>query len=457
MTAADPNISGQPFFETLPAREGTHHGGDARDWAKQYDEDPAIARRRILAATYTVAELLRNGVTTFMDFGAQLPTQEALREEVDRLGIRAYLGPSFRSLNWVGDRNGRIKRVWDEDAGRRDLEIATEFITKYDGASDGRLRGLLIPFTSESVTPELLRATRKKADELKVPIAVHAAYNILEFYQIVTEQGLTPIELLDSVGLLARDVVIGHGNFLAESRGMNYAAGRDLELMAKGGVTISHCPINLARRGRYLETWAAYKKAGVNLALGSDTYPRDMIMNMRIASYVGKIMSGSYFAATAAEVFEAATLAPTRALGRDDLGRLAVRRQGGYHHHRPKRRRYATLRSGTGSDKEPGPSSASGATWRPSSSMASRAWTRARSKASRWPRYASSGRTPRRSCGPDGKIGTWPGEPRSKRAPGPFPWSARPANVPARLPELLARAGERSRTAAAPSRRRSGG
>ena len=90
---------------------------------------------------------------------------------------------------------------------------------------------------------------------------------------------------------------------------MNYAAGRDLELMAKGGVTISHCPINLARRGRYLETWAAYKKAGVNLALGSDTYPRDMIMNMRIASYVGKIMSGSYFAATAAEVFEAATLA----------------------------------------------------------------------------------------------------------------------------------------------------
>ena len=319
-----PEYFGQPFFETLPAKEGTRHGGDARDWMEQPDEDSAIARRRTLAATYTVAELLRNGVTTFMDFGAQLPSQEVMREEVDRLGIRAYLGPSYRSLSWVGDQNGRIKRVWDEDAGRRDLEIAAEFIAKYDGASDGRMRGLLIPFTSESVTPELLRATRKKADQLKVPIAVHAAYNILEFYQIVTEQGLTPIELLDSVGLLAPDVVIGHGNFLAESRGLNYAAGRDLELMAKGGVTISHCPTNLARRGRYLETWAAYKKAGVNLALGSDTYPRDMIMNMRIASYVGKIMSGSYFAATAAEVFEAATLAPTRALGRDDLGRLAV-------------------------------------------------------------------------------------------------------------------------------------
>jgi len=320
-----PEYFGQPFFETLPAREGTRQGDvDPSKDVRVAAEDPAIARLRNLAATYTVAELLRNGVTTFMDFGAQLSAQEAMREEVDRLGIRAYLGPSYRSLNWVGDQNGRIKRVWDEDKGRRDLEIAAEFITKYDGTSDGRMRGLLIPFTSESVTPELLRATRKKADELKVPIAVHAAFNILEFYQIVTEQGLTPIELLDSVGLLAPDVVIGHGNFLAESKGMNYAAGHDLELMARGGVTISHCPTNLARRGRYLETWAAYKKAGVNLALGSDTYPRDMIMNMRIASYVGKIMSGSYFAATAAEVFEAATLGPTRALGRDDLGRLAV-------------------------------------------------------------------------------------------------------------------------------------
>src|SRR5207244_7927454 len=56
---------------------------------------------------------------------------------------------------------------------------------------------------------------------------------------------------------------------------------------------------------------------------GSDTYPRDMIMNMRIASLMGKIMGHDYFKAPAGEVFEAATLGGARSLGREDLGRLA--------------------------------------------------------------------------------------------------------------------------------------
>jgi cytosine/adenosine deaminase-related metal-dependent hydrolase len=62
---------------------------------------------------------------------------------------------------------------------------------------------------------------------------------------------------------------------------------------------------------------------GINIALGSDTYPRDMMLNMRTASYHGKVMSHNYKSATAADVFSAATLAGARSLGRDDLGRLA--------------------------------------------------------------------------------------------------------------------------------------
>jgi 5-methylthioadenosine/S-adenosylhomocysteine deaminase len=59
------------------------------------------------------------------------------------------------------------------------------------------------------------------------------------------------------------------------------------------------------------------------MSIGSDTYPRDMIMNMRTASYLGKIMSHTYFAATAGDVFQAATLGGAASVGRDDLGRLA--------------------------------------------------------------------------------------------------------------------------------------
>lgn len=315
-----PDYFGQPFLEISVPREGTRVGGDPR-YARP-DAPGADAGDQLLS-TFTVAELLRNGITTFMEFGSQLRVQEALLPEVERLGIRAYLGPGYDSGRWVGDERGRLKRVLDEAAGWRELEGAKEFITRIDGSCDGRIRGLLVPREAETCSVDLLRATRKAAGDLGAPIATHAAYSVIEFFQTVTEHRMTPVELLDSVGLLGPDLTIGHGNFVAENPLMNYSAGHDLELMAARGVTVSHCPVNLARRARYLDSWERYRKAGINLALGSDTYPRDLIVQMRIASYIGKVISHNLFAASAAEVFEAATLGGARALGRDDLGRLA--------------------------------------------------------------------------------------------------------------------------------------
>jgi cytosine/adenosine deaminase-related metal-dependent hydrolase len=92
--------------------------------------------------------------------------------------------------------------------------------------------------------------------------------------------------------------------------------------MGRAGASVSHCPINIVRRARTLDHWQRYRDAGVNLCLGSDTYPRDMIMNMRTASYLGKVMGHTYFAATSADVFHAATLGGAISVGRDDLGRL---------------------------------------------------------------------------------------------------------------------------------------
>ncbi|PYO35783.1 MAG: ethylammeline chlorohydrolase, partial [Candidatus Rokuibacteriota bacterium] len=315
-----PDYFGQPFFEISVPREGTRVGGDPR-YARP-DQPGADAGSRLLA-TFTVAELLRNGVTTFMEFGSQRRVQEALLPEVERLGIRGYLGAGYDSGRWVGAAGGRLTRVVDEAAGHREFEAAIEFVRRVDGGAGGRVRGLLAPREVETCSLDLLRATRKAADDLRVPIATHAAYNVHEFFQIVTEHRLTPIELLDSLGFLGRDVTIGHGNLIAENRLLSYSGGRDLEIMGSRGVTVSHCPVNIARRGRSLDSWPRYRAAGVNLALGTDTYPRDLIMQMRIASYSGKVVTHDLFAASAAEVFTAATLGGARALGRDDLGRLA--------------------------------------------------------------------------------------------------------------------------------------
>ena len=315
-----PEFYGQPFLEISVPREGTRVGGDPR-YARPTDADAEAGNR--LLATFTVAEMLRNGITTFMEFGSQLRVQEALLVEVERLGLRAYLGAGYDSGRWVGDAQGRLKRVVDEAAGRKEFDSALAFIRRVDGTVNGRVRGLLAPREVETCSLELLRATRAAANELRLPIVTHAAYNIIEFYEILREHRMTPVELMEQVGLLGPDLTIGHGNLIADNALLNYSGGRELELMGHHRVTVSHCPVNIARRARYLDSWPRYRAAGVNLALGSDTYPRDLIMQMRIASYFGKVISHNLFAAPAAEVFEAATLGGARALGRDDLGRLA--------------------------------------------------------------------------------------------------------------------------------------
>src|SRR5262249_56267473 len=111
------------------------------------------------------------------------------------------------------------------------------------------------------------------------------------------------LELLGHLGMLRPSLNIGHGNFISDNPNLNYSAHRDLELMGRAGVSVSHCPINIVRRARTLDNWQRYQHAGVNLCLGSDTYPRDMIMNMRTPSYLRKIISHTYFAPTSPPPF----------------------------------------------------------------------------------------------------------------------------------------------------------
>jgi 5-methylthioadenosine/S-adenosylhomocysteine deaminase len=315
-----PDYFGQPFLEISVPRAGTRVGGDAR-----YADpgDPAAGQDLALNARFTVAELLRNGITTFVEFGSQRHVQEALDQQVGELGIRAYLGPGFDSGRWVGGPGGRLTRVVDEAAGERALAQALEFIAGRSGAHNDRLRGILVPREVETCTPALLRAAGREARARKLPVAIHAAYNVLEFFDIVREHQMTSIELLADTGLLSDTLNIGHGNFVADNPLMHYAGGRDLDLMGAHRCSISHCPVNLARRGRVLDSWQTYRDAGVNIALGTDTYPRDMIMQMRMASYFGKVAARNLRAASAGEVFAAATLGGARSLGRPDLGRLA--------------------------------------------------------------------------------------------------------------------------------------
>src|SRR5271156_1791620 len=132
-----PMYYGQPFLEISVPKEGKVVKGDPR-YLKHGDAGAESAFA--LNATFTVAELIRNGITTMIEFGSQLRVQDALLAEVKRLGIRAYLAPGYDCGRWVGDDVGRLKRVRNDELGLSGLETALDWIDQHDGAADGRVR-----------------------------------------------------------------------------------------------------------------------------------------------------------------------------------------------------------------------------------------------------------------------------------------------------------------------------
>ncbi|MFN0160990.1 MAG: chlorohydrolase family protein [Burkholderiales bacterium] len=306
-----PELLGQPFLE-IALRKPQPGGGDARS-------APGNAN---LQATYTVAELLRNGVTGFAEFGSSAMVQGAIADVVEQSGMRAWLGAGFESYTWFADAHGRRRRRALADGGRGELAHALEFADALAGRS--RLAPLLVPRDVDTCTPDLLSEVARVSAERDLRVAIHAAYNPWEFYEVLAEHGRTPIELLAQSGLLGPRTLLGHANYLAGPGRMHHSGGRDLELVATSGATVSHCPVNLARRGRVLDHWGSYRAAGVPIALGSDTYPRDMFEQMRAAAIMAKTVARDYAVAPANELFDAATTTPADWLGRADLGRLAA-------------------------------------------------------------------------------------------------------------------------------------
>jgi 5-methylthioadenosine/S-adenosylhomocysteine deaminase len=75
--------------------------------------------------------------------------------------------------------------------------------------------------------------------------------------------------------------------------------------------------------GFAMESFDRYLAAGVRIGLGTDTYPLDIIAEMRYGSLISRLVDKNASGARAADLFNAATIGGASALGRRDLGRLA--------------------------------------------------------------------------------------------------------------------------------------
>ncbi len=267
-----------------------------------------------------LSELLLSGVTTVADLSMAHPGWLDLLAES---GMRVCIAPMFRSARWY-TRNGHVvEYAWDEASGEKQMAEALTLIERAEQHPSGRLFGMVVPAQIDTCSETLLRESAQEAKARGLSWQIHAAQSVSEFHEITRRHGHTPIGWLDHLGLLNERAIIGHGIFLDDHPSTRWHTERDLARLAETGTTVAHCPTVFARRGITLKDFGRYRRAGVNMGLGTDTYPHNMLDEMRLAAYLARTQATNPRTLTSEDLFMAATIGGATALGREDIGRLA--------------------------------------------------------------------------------------------------------------------------------------
>ena len=293
------------------------HGAPTREGVKHaHLKDVDVGQR------FSLIHVLKSGVTTTLEIGGPGATPEPYVAMVDEVGIRCYTGPSYKNVNFFQDREGRLEYDWNDERGREGLKRAVEFAKKFNGACKGRMNTMLFPGHVDSCTPELLKETRKTAKEIGVRVQIHATINLFEFHTVMRLHRCTPIELLYRIGFLDSEVSLSHCIFIAGHSWLAYPYGDDLKIIADSGASVAYSPLKYLKLGIVMESFDKYLKTGINMGIGTDTFPKDIISDMRYASLASRVAEKSFIAGHPRDVFNAVTLGGAKLVGRDDIGRL---------------------------------------------------------------------------------------------------------------------------------------
>lgn len=284
---------------------------------EMYSQDELAFQKR-----FAFGQLLLNGITTaapiaslfYREWGETVAEFDAAAEAAGELGLRVYLSPAYRSGGMVLEEPGKIVPVFDEERGFQGLKDAVAYIERQNGRHGDLVRGMLAPDRVETSTLGLLQRTDAAARDLGCKFRLHMAQGTMEVDTVRMLHGSTAPVWLAKHGLLSERMIAPHAT---------NATDEDLGLYAANGVSIVHCPLVSARSGSILKSFSACRKRGINIAMGTDTTPPDMLMNLLTGLIADRIADGAPDRLRSADLFDAATIGGAKALGRGDLGHLS--------------------------------------------------------------------------------------------------------------------------------------
>jgi 5-methylthioadenosine/S-adenosylhomocysteine deaminase len=254
-----------------------------------------------------MAEMLRAGVTCVNDmyFFPEATARAALRA-----GMRACLGMIAIEF----------PTAYAPDAGSY---LAKGLATRNAYCGEQLLSFCFAPHAPYTVSDDTLKRIALLAEELDVPIHTHVHETRDEVEQGLAQHGMRPLERLRRLGLVGPRLIAAHAIHLEAV---------ELDLLARAGVRIAHCPSSNLKLASGIAPVAAMQDHGIVVALGTDGAASnnrlDIMTEMRTAALLAKGASGDASAVDAHAALRMATLDGAVALGLEaEIGSLEPGKQ----------------------------------------------------------------------------------------------------------------------------------
>jgi 5-methylthioadenosine/S-adenosylhomocysteine deaminase len=216
----------------------------------------------------SVCEMIKSGTTSFCDM--YLFADDVARAAAEA-GIRAWVGEvlyDFPSPNYGELENG--------------FTYTRELLARWH--NHPLVTITVDPHAVYTCSPELLARLGAMARDEGALYVIHLAENAEEVHTCRQRYGCTPVEHLESLGLLGSNVVADHCVMLTEG---------EIALLAKRGVKVAHCPESNLKLASGIAPVPEMLAAGITVGIGTDGSASnndvDMFGEMNTAAKVQKL------------------------------------------------------------------------------------------------------------------------------------------------------------------------
>ncbi len=191
-----------------------------------------------------MVEMVRGGVVGFADHYFYM---DEVAQAVAESGMRA-------NLAWA---------VFGHEEGEVGITVpeTVDFVKRWDGAADGRIRAMFGPHSPYLCSDQFLARTAAVAVREGIGIHIHAAETKAQVEASLAAYDMTPIELLHDRGLFETHTIVAHAIHVTPV---------DMAILAQSQVHVAHCPSTHLRYAMGVTPVPEMLEMGVNVALGTD-------------------------------------------------------------------------------------------------------------------------------------------------------------------------------------------